>query len=61
MNRTCSRGINSHTFEQFPSDTIKINDVDLVTIDGLNLETNIEKFAKNVISKTHFSIIKTGI
>ena len=44
-------GVNSHTFELIPSDTIKINDADLVIIDGLNLEANIEKIAENVISK----------
>ncbi|HEY9486674.1 MAG TPA: metal ABC transporter substrate-binding protein, partial [Nitrososphaeraceae archaeon] len=41
-------GVNSHTFELIPSDTIKINDADLVIIDGLNLEANIEKIAENV-------------
>ena len=55
-------GINSHTFELIPSDTIKINDADLVIIDGLNLETNIEKIAKNVISKTpnNIQLLKLG-
>jgi ABC-type Zn uptake system ZnuABC Zn-binding protein ZnuA len=56
------QGINSHTFELIPSDTIKINDADLVIIDGLNLETNIEKIAKNVISKTpnNIQLLKLG-
>jgi ABC-type Zn uptake system ZnuABC Zn-binding protein ZnuA len=55
-------GINSHTFELIPSDTIKINDADLVIIDGLNLETNIEKIANNVISKTpnNIQLLKLG-
>lgn len=38
-------GINSHTFELVPSDVIKINNADLVIIDGLGLETNIEEIA----------------
>ena len=36
-------GVNSHTFELVPSDAIKINDADLVIIDGLNLEADVEK------------------
>lgn len=44
-------GVNSHTFEPVPSDAIKINNADLVMIDGLNLETSIENIAKNVIAK----------
>ena len=35
-------GVNSHTFELVPSDVIKVNDADLVIIDGLGLEVNIE-------------------
>ena len=55
-------GINSHTFELIPSDTIKINDADLVIIDGLNLEANIEKISKNVISKNpnNIQLLKLG-
>lgn len=32
--------VNSHTFELVPSDVVKVNDADLVIIDGLGLETN---------------------
>jgi ABC-type Zn uptake system ZnuABC Zn-binding protein ZnuA len=55
-------GVNSHTFELKPSDTIKINDADLVIIDGLNLEANIEKIAENVISKNpnNIQLLKLG-
>jgi len=54
-------GVNSHTFELIPSDTIKINDADLVIIDGLNLEANIEKIAENVISKnSSIRLLKLG-
>lgn len=35
-------GVNSHTFELVPSDVVKVNDADLVIIDGLGLEVNIE-------------------
>ncbi len=54
-------GVNSHNFELKPSDTIKINDVNLVIIDGLNLESNIEKIAENVISKNpSIHLLKLG-
>ena len=54
-------GVNSHTFELIPSDTIKMNDADLVIIDGLNLEANIEKIAENVISKNpSIRLLKLG-
>lgn len=55
-------GVNSHTFELIPSDIIKINDADLIIIDGLNLEANVEKTATNAISKNpnRYSLIKTG-
>ena len=54
-------GVNSHTFELKPSDTIKINDADLVIIDGLNLEANVEKVAENVISKNpEIQLLKLG-
>ena len=36
-------GINSHTFELVPSDVIKINNADLVIINGLGLESNLEE------------------
>ena len=35
-------GINSHTFELVPSDVVKVNNADLVIIDGLGLEVNVE-------------------
>ena len=35
-------GVNSHTFELVPSDVVRINDADLVIIDGLGLEINVE-------------------
>ena len=55
-------GVNSHTFELKPSDTIKIHDADLVIIDGLNLETNVEQIAENVISKNpnNIQLLKLG-
>jgi ABC-type Zn uptake system ZnuABC Zn-binding protein ZnuA len=39
-------GVNSHTFELVPSDVIKVNNADLVIIDGLGLETNVEEIAE---------------
>jgi ABC-type Zn uptake system ZnuABC Zn-binding protein ZnuA len=39
-------GVNSHTFELVPSDVIKINNADIVIIDGLGLDTNIEDIAE---------------
>jgi ABC-type Zn uptake system ZnuABC Zn-binding protein ZnuA len=36
-------GVNSHTFEPVPSDIVKLNNADLVIINGLFLEDNIEK------------------
>jgi ABC-type Zn uptake system ZnuABC Zn-binding protein ZnuA len=54
-------GVNSHTFELVPSDAIKINDADLVIIDGLNLETDIEKTTENAISKfSNIQLLKLG-
>jgi ABC-type Zn uptake system ZnuABC Zn-binding protein ZnuA len=54
-------GVNSHTFELVPSDAIKINDADLVIIDGLNLETDVEKIANSVISKNpSLQLLKLG-
>ncbi len=35
-------GVNSHTFELVPSDVAKVNEADLVIIDGLGLEVNVE-------------------
>jgi ABC-type Zn uptake system ZnuABC Zn-binding protein ZnuA len=54
-------GVNSHTFELVPSDAIKINDAELVIIDGLNLETDVEKIAENAISKNpSIQLLKLG-
>src|SRR5918995_3814632 len=55
-------GVNSHTFEMNPSDIIKINDADLIIIDGLNLEADVEKTAENVISKNpnNIQLLKLG-
>ena len=55
-------GVNSHTFEMIPSDIIKINDADLIIIDGLNLEANIQKISENAISKNpnNIQLLKLG-
>ena len=54
-------GVNSHTFELVPSDAIKINDADLIIIDGLNLEADVEKIAKNAIAKNpSLQLLKLG-
>lgn len=42
-------GVNSHTFEPVPSDIIKLNNADLVIINGLFLEDNIEKTVNELI------------
>jgi ABC-type Zn uptake system ZnuABC Zn-binding protein ZnuA len=62
----CSDGlvpedINSHTFELVPSDAIKINNANLVIIDGLGLETNIEEIAKEMQNKgPNLKVLKLG-
>jgi ABC-type Zn uptake system ZnuABC Zn-binding protein ZnuA len=54
-------GVNSHTFELVPSDVIKVNDADLVIIDGLGLETNIENVAQGAQGKNpQLQILKLG-
>jgi len=55
-------GINSHTFEMIPSDIIKINDADLIILDGLNLEADIEQTAENIICKNpnNIELLKLG-
>jgi len=54
-------GVNSHTFELIPSDLIKINNADLIIIDGLNLEANLEKIAENAIAKNpSIQLLKLG-
>jgi ABC-type Zn uptake system ZnuABC Zn-binding protein ZnuA len=44
-------GVNSHTFELVPSDVIKINNADLVIINGLGLESTLEDAALGAQSK----------
>jgi ABC-type Zn uptake system ZnuABC Zn-binding protein ZnuA len=54
-------GVNSHTFELVPSDAIKINNADIVIIDGLSLETNIEDVAEASRSKNpQLEILRLG-
>jgi len=54
-------GVNSHTFDLVPSDSIKINNADLIIIDGLNLETEIEEIANNAIAKnSKIHLLKLG-
>jgi ABC-type Zn uptake system ZnuABC Zn-binding protein ZnuA len=55
-------GVNSHTFEMIPSDIIKMNDADLIIIDGLNLEADVEKTAENFIFKNqnNIELLKLG-
>ena len=54
-------GVNSHTFDLVPSDAIKINNADLIIIDGLNLETEVEKIANNAIAKnSKIHLLKLG-
>ena len=52
-------GINSHMFELIPSDVVKVNNADLIIIDGL--ETNIEEVAEEARSKnTRLQILRLG-
>ena len=54
-------GVNSHTFELIPSAIIKINNAEIIIIDGLNLEADIEKTATNAISKNpDIQLLKLG-
>ena len=54
-------GVNSHTFELVPSDVVKVNDADLIIIDGLGLETNIEDVAQEALSQNQqLQILKLG-
>ena len=55
-------GVNSHTFELKPSDVIKINNADLVIIDGLNLEAGVEKVAQQIQVKipNKLQLLKLG-
>lgn len=54
-------GVNSHTFELVPSDIIKVNDADLVIINGLGLESTLEDAALGAQSKNpKLQILKLG-
>jgi ABC-type Zn uptake system ZnuABC Zn-binding protein ZnuA len=54
-------GVNSHTFELVPSDVVKVNNADLVIIDGLGLETNVEDVVDQVHNtKPNLQILKLG-
>jgi manganese/iron transport system substrate-binding protein len=54
-------GVNSHTFELVPSDVIKVNNADLVIINGLGLESNLEDAALGAQSKNpKLQILKLG-
>jgi ABC-type Zn uptake system ZnuABC Zn-binding protein ZnuA len=53
--------VNSHTFELVPSDVIKVNNANLVIIDGLGLETNMENVADQARNKNpQLQILKLG-
>ena len=54
-------GVNSHTFELVPSDVVKVNNADLVIIDGLGLEVNVEDVVDEAhISNPNLQILKLG-
>jgi ABC-type Zn uptake system ZnuABC Zn-binding protein ZnuA len=54
-------GVNSHTFELVPSDVVKVNNADLVIIDGLGLETNVEEVAEEAQSRNpQLQVLKLG-
>jgi ABC-type Zn uptake system ZnuABC Zn-binding protein ZnuA len=54
-------GVNSHTFELAPSEVIKVNNADLVIIDGLGLETNVEEIAEQTkVRNSQLQILKLG-
>jgi ABC-type Zn uptake system ZnuABC Zn-binding protein ZnuA len=54
-------GVNSHTFELVPSDVIKLNEADLVIINGLFLEDNIEKAVNETLKKNpSIQLLKLG-
>ena len=53
--------VNSHTFELVPSDVVKVNDADLVVIDGLGLESDVEKVVDEAHNtKPNLQILKLG-
>jgi manganese/iron transport system substrate-binding protein len=54
-------GSDSHTFELVASDVVKMNDADLVIIDGLNLEGGMEKVANEAKNKnSKIQLLKLG-
>ncbi len=54
-------GVNSHTFELVPSDVIKLNNADLVIINGLFLEDNMEKAVNELLKKNpNIQLLKLG-
>src|SRR5262245_5229671 len=54
-------GVNSHTFELVPSDIGKVSNADLIIIDGLGLESNVEKVADEARNKNPaLQILKLG-
>jgi ABC-type Zn uptake system ZnuABC Zn-binding protein ZnuA len=54
-------GSDSHTFELVPSDVVKIRDADLVVIDGLHLESGMEKIAEEEKNKSpQLQLLKLG-
>src|SRR5919107_1190343 len=61
LNGLVSEGVDSPTFELIPSDLIKINNADLIIINGLNLEANMQKIAENAIAKnSSIQFLKLG-
>ncbi len=54
-------GSDSHTFELVPSDVVKMNDADLVIIDGLRLEGGMEKVVDETKNKnSQLQLLKLG-
>ena len=54
-------GVNSHTFELVPSDVMKLNEADLVIINGLFLEDNVEKAVNETLKKNpNIQLLKLG-
>jgi ABC-type Zn uptake system ZnuABC Zn-binding protein ZnuA len=54
-------GSDSHTFELVPSDVVKMNDADLVIMDGLHLEGGMEKVVDEAkIKNPQMQLLKLG-
>ena len=54
-------GSDSHTFELVPTDIVKISNADLVIIDGLGLESGMEKIADEAKTKNpQLQLLKLG-